>query len=129
MDKILNLKTHTQNGNIGFGYSIAYYTSKGFTVSIPLNDSQKYDLIYDDNISLKKVQVKTTRQKSKSDNFIVGLRTISGRKVLGFDYESFDFLFVLTDDKEIYEIPSIILKDYKNSITLNDKFQKYKVKL
>ena len=129
MDKILNLKTHTQNGNIGFGYSIAYYASKGYIVSIPLNDSQKYDLVYDDGNSLNKIQVKTTRQKLKSGNFTVGLRTISGNKVLGFDYESFDFLLILTDDKELYEIPSIILKNYKNSITLGEKFQKYRVML
>ena len=120
-----NFETHTKQGNAGLGYAIAYYTSKGHSVSIPLNDSQKYDLIVDINDILFRVQVKTTKQKLK--NFKVSLRTISGRKVLGFKPSSFDILFVLTSEKSLYEIPSEVLFSYKNSINLTDKWNKYKV--
>ena len=39
--------------------AIAYYTSKGFPVLLPLNDTQKYDLAID-NQKLLRVSVKTT---------------------------------------------------------------------
>lgn len=32
-------------GNLGFGKAIEYFTSYGITVALPLNDTQKYDLI------------------------------------------------------------------------------------
>jgi hypothetical protein len=39
-------------GNIGLGEAIAYFTGAMMTVSVPLNDSQPYDLIVDDGKSL-----------------------------------------------------------------------------
>ena len=38
-----NYKSH--QGNVGLGRAIAYYTEKGYTVMLPLNDTQKYDLV------------------------------------------------------------------------------------
>lgn len=32
-------------GNSSLGIAIAYFTNKNYTVSIPLNDTQDYDLI------------------------------------------------------------------------------------
>ena len=40
-------------GKAGLAVAIGYYGSKGYTVSVPLNDTQDYDLIVDDGISLK----------------------------------------------------------------------------
>lgn len=40
--------------------AIAYFTSNDYTVSIPLNDTQDYDLIIEKNNVLKTVQVKAT---------------------------------------------------------------------
>ena len=38
--------TNSQSqGNVGMGQAISYYTQKGYTVSIPLNDCQEYDLV------------------------------------------------------------------------------------
>ena len=34
-----------RQGNIGIGAAIAWFTVHGYTVSIPLTDSQDYDLI------------------------------------------------------------------------------------
>ena len=123
---MLNFENYTKQGNVGLGYSIAYYTSKGYIVALPLNDAQKYDLIYD-NGKLNRVQVKTTRGKSKSGKFIVQLKTVSGRKNLGFHPDKFDFLFVLTEDFKMYEIPSIKLMNYKSAIVLNENFEEYKL--
>ena len=35
-------ETNKQKGNTGLGIAIAYYTSNGYIVSIPLNDPQEY---------------------------------------------------------------------------------------
>ena len=51
-----------KQGDIGMCYAIAYFSKMGYTVSIPITDSQDYDLIID-NGTLLKVQVKTTRCK------------------------------------------------------------------
>ena len=56
----MHFKTNKEKGNTGLGIAIAYYSSNGYTVSIPLNDTQDYDLIVDKSNVLKKVQVKTT---------------------------------------------------------------------
>ena len=41
-----NYKSH--QGNFGLGAAIAYYTSQCIPISIPLNDTQGYDLVIDD---------------------------------------------------------------------------------
>ena len=33
-----------EKGNAGLGAAIAYFSSNGYSVSIPLNDTQDYDL-------------------------------------------------------------------------------------
>lgn len=40
--------------------AIAYFSTNGYTVSIPLNDTQDYDLIVEKNGILQRVQVKAT---------------------------------------------------------------------
>ena len=78
---IFNECTNSQSqGNVGMGQAIAYYTQKGQTVSIPLNDCQEYDLVVEYPDGLKKVQVKTTKSKAPSGRYVVGLRTMSGYK-------------------------------------------------
>lgn len=40
----MKFNTNKEKGNTGLGMAIAYYTSKGYTVSIPLNDTQDYEI-------------------------------------------------------------------------------------
>lgn len=42
--------TNKEKGNSGLGMAIAYFSSNGFTVSIPLNDTQDYDLVIEKNL-------------------------------------------------------------------------------
>ena len=42
-------KSNKEKGNAGLGIALAYYSTNGYTVSIPLNDTQDYDLIVDKN--------------------------------------------------------------------------------
>lgn len=100
----------SKQGNIGLGAAIAYYTSKGLSISLPLNDTQKYDLIVDEDGKLSRVSVKTTRQIIKSGKFIVQLRNTGGSsgksKSRNFENTSCDKLFILTKEGTMYEIPS-----------------------
>ena len=50
----MQFNSNKEKGNTGLGIAIAYYTSNGYTVSIPLNDTQDYDLIVDKNDILNK---------------------------------------------------------------------------
>jgi len=122
-------KTNKEKGNISLGIAIAYYTSNGYTVSIPLNDTQDYDLIVDKENILKKVQVKSTSCKTKYGNYQVALKSCGGTK--GKTYKTvietnIDELFILVEDLSMYILP---VEEVKNKSTLNicDKYEKYKV--
>lgn len=70
-----NYKSH--QGNVGLGRAIAYYTEKGYTVMLPLNDTQKYDLVIDKDGLLQRVSVKTTQFiANKKNEFSVLLKNV-----------------------------------------------------
>lgn len=66
--------TNKEKGNTGLGIAIAYYTSNGYVVSIPLNDTQDYDLIVEKDNKLSKIQVKATACKTKYGVYQVSLK-------------------------------------------------------
>jgi HJR/Mrr/RecB family endonuclease len=53
-----------KQGDVGLGQAIAWFTRNSYTVSLPLTDSQDYDLIVDKDNVLYRVQVKTTSNKN-----------------------------------------------------------------
>lgn len=125
-----NAKNTKQQGNIGISSAILYYTKLGYCVSLPLNDSQDYDLVVDKDNTLFKVQVKTTSCVKPSGSFAVELRNKGGTS--GIQYSttsdgSSGILFILCMDGSMYEIPKEVYKDIKSSITLGTQYQKYRV--
>ncbi len=58
-------KSNKEKGNTRLGIAIAYYSSNGYIVSIPLNDIQDYDLIVDKANELKRIQVKAILCRTK----------------------------------------------------------------
>ena len=123
-----NCKNSKAQGNIGLASAIQYFVSKGYGVSIPLNDSQSYDLVIDDGEKLIAVEVKTTKQRLPSDNYLVDLRSSGGTK--GDTYsrvsESFcDYLFVLTEMGDKFLIPKSVVP--RCSITFSGEWLNYKV--
>lgn len=50
-----------QKGDISVSRVIAALLEQGHSVSLPFGDNDRYDLIWDDRIDLKRVQVKTGR--------------------------------------------------------------------
>ena len=126
----MNFKTNKEKGNTGLGIAIAYYSSNGYTVSIPLNDTQDYDLIVDKNNHLEKVQVKATSCKTKYNSYQVALKSCGGTK--GKEYKTIidtniDIVFILTDKMDIYIIPKEKIKN-KSTINLCNKYDEFKIK-
>ena len=126
-----NYKTH--QGNFGLGRAIAYYTGQCIPVMIPLNDSQKYDLVIDSpDKGLQRVSVKTTQGKSKSRKFQVQLKNSTlgsdHNTIRRFDNTTCDILFIVTIDGNIYEIPTSNV-NATCSITLNEDYDQYLVRL
>ena len=127
----MNFKTNKEKGNSGLAMSIAYFTTNGYTVSIPLNDTQDYDLIIEKNNALSTVQVKTSGCISKSKNYQVALKSCGGTK--GETYKTIidtkiDEVFIVTDTMEMFIIP---IEEIKNKTTLNlcEKYEKNRVKV
>ena len=125
----MNFDNNKEKGNSGLGMAIAYFSTRGYTVSIPLNDTQDYDLVIEKDGFLKMVQVKATGCKTKNNIYQVALKSCGGTK--GKEYKTIintniDFIFILNADLEMYLIPK---KDITNKSTINlgKRTEKYRV--
>ena len=120
-----------KQGDKGLGIAIGYYAAKGYTVSIPLTDSQSYDLIVEIEHVLQRVQVKTATFQ-RNGKYECNLKVCGGNRSAGniikrFDATTVDVIFVVTEEMTMYHIPS----DKTNSTTilvLGPKYQEYIVK-
>ena len=116
-------------GNSSLGIAIAYFSTRGYVVSIPLNDTQDYDLIVELNHVMYRVQVKGTTFKTKYGVFQVSLKSCGGTK--GKIYKTVrdthvELLFVVTSRLEKYLIPIESLKN-KSTLNLGQTYQRYLV--
>ena len=107
-------KNSKKQGDAGLGAAIAYFTSMGYTVCVPLTDSQDYDLVIDLGDELARVQVKTSVYKNKG-KCQVGLRVNGGNrsgegKTKFFDRLKVEYLFILLDDGRTFCIPSSVVE-------------------
>jgi hypothetical protein len=99
-------------------------------VSIPLIDSQPYDLVVDDGGSLHRVQIKTTTYRTSYGVFCVQLATNGGNRSFTtkpFEPASCDLLYVLTDAGDRFVIPSSVIPA-KRSLSLGSKVARYRVR-
>ena len=128
-----NCKNTKQQGNIGLGTAIQYFTQNLYSVSLPLNDSQDYDLIVEDRDgTLKKVQVKTSTQKSKYETYAINLRVLGGNSKQNYIHKKaneviYDWLFILCENGDRYLIPKETIKDIKSTITVGKEYLEYKI--
>lgn len=124
-------KNTKAQGNIGMAEAIAYFVRLGYTVSIPLNDSQEYDLVVDIDNLLSKIQVKTTRAKTAYGIYTVQLRNTGGTSGIVnsriCDSSNIDYLFILTEESTKYLIPFTDVEHLTNSLNLGEKYTKYVV--
>lgn len=122
-----NLNTKKQ-GDAGLGVAVGWFAATGYTVAIPLTDSQPYDLIVDRDGRLRRVQVKTTTYRPKGA-FAVSLTVKGGNrsgtgKIKKLDPSTVDDVFVLTGDGKMYLIPVEHVGQY---FTLSSRFDVFEV--
>ena len=127
-------ETNKDKGRAGMSLGIAYFGANGYTVNIPLNDTQWYDFVAEKDGIFYTVQCKAT---GSNDNAVL-LKSCGGTKGTAYDNvinHPLDFLFCLDKDMNMYLIPGEDIKNSGNtkSITLrtepnknNQGFQTYK---
>ena len=122
-----------KQGDIGVAVAIAYYTLNGYSVSTPLSDSQRYDLITDKDNKLKRIQVKTTSQVNTSNIYTVELSTQGGNQSWGYSIkyitqDEADEIFVYCLNGEIYVLPIDLVVGVRR-LRLSENYNLYKAVL
>jgi len=125
-------KNSKMQGNAGIGSAINYFVKNGYIVSIPLTDTQEYDLVVEINNELKKVQVKTTFCLTKNGFYKADLRTSGGNRSRNynilFNKVNIDYLFILTESNDAYFIDCKKVKG-SSTITLGEDYKEFKIKV
>ena len=126
---LLGLANSKKQGDVGMGVAIGWFSANGYTVCVPLTDSQDYDLVIDNGNKLCKVQVKTTRFCVREGIYQANLKVCGGNrsgtgKTKLFQSSFVDFLFIVTQAGIKYLIPSgEVLAT--SAIVLGSKWNKY----
>lgn len=112
-------------GNIALGKAISYFTEQEYVVSLPLNDSQCYDLIIEKDGYLQMVQVKYTSEQKENGNYVCRLQTKNKQKIYYSLKDSVcNLLFCYCSNNDMYLIPITEIKN-SNSLTLFREKSKY----
>jgi len=112
--------TNKQLGRIGLSMAINYFIINGYTVSLPLNDTQWYDLIIEKDGVFETVQCKCT----DTQNNRISLRSTGGTKGEVYDnvvnYPNLTYLFCVDSNRNCFNIPikDLLLEQNTNSIAL-----------
>ena len=119
--------TNKHIGNASLGTAIGYFSNEGYIVSIPLTDTQDYDLLVDIDGTIKKIQVKGTSFKTKYGIYQVSLKSSGGTK--GKIYKTIkntdvDFVFIACENGEMYLIPKNKLNN-NSTLNLGKFYNKY----
>lgn len=123
----MKMDNNKSKGKAGLAVAIGYYGSIGYTVNLPLNDTQDYDLIIDDGETLKKVQVRCTGQSNYYGGYNVSVRSCGGTKGTSYSHikdTNIDILFVVCTNGWMFEIPKNEIVQ-SSSINLYSKKSKY----
>lgn len=95
-------------GDIGEQTALLFALKRGWGVSKPVGDRLPYDLIFDINNSLYRIQVKCAWYDEKSGNYLCdNRRTKTNRKEMKRDFyqkNDFDFCLVYIEDKDVFYI-------------------------
>lgn len=127
-------ESNKDKGRAGMALAIAYFGSNGYTISIPMNDTQWYDLVIEKDGIFQTVQCKATGSKQNE----IYLRSCGGTNGGTYDNvlnHAVDYLFCLDQSGNMYVIPVDDIKNYNSTqktITLrtsptsnNQGFQTY----
>lgn len=114
--------TNKEKGMAGLSLAVAYYGSNGYVVSIPLNDTQDYDLVIEKDDIFQTVQCKATGTESNQ----ISLRTAGCNTKGAHIYKTVidtdvDLLFCIDRQQNLFSIPVKELKKYGNTSSLTLK--------
>lgn len=128
----MNEISRKQIGRIGLTMAINYFTIKGYTISLPINDTQWYDLIIEKDGIFETVQCKATQTSDGTIDF----RSTGGTKGNVYDnlknHSELDWLFCVDKDLNMWLFP---VKELNNNRQIklrtepnknNQGFQTYK---
>ena len=103
--------TNKQIGRIGLSMAINYFTLKGYTISLPLNDTQWYDMVIEKDNKFYTVQCKATQTELDEIN----IRSCGGTKGAEYDtilnHPELDYLFCVNKNLECWLIPFKALQE------------------
>lgn len=85
---------------------LLYVTKKGYSVSIPFGDKDRYDQIWDINGKLVKVQVKTSHNYTKNNGSAIQFKTTgtSNGKTTCYSKQDIDY-FATFWEGQVYVVP------------------------
>ena len=121
-------------GRIGLSMAINYFTIQGYTISLPINDTQWYDLIIEKDGCFQTVQCKATATEEGSIDFRCTGGTDGGVYDNALDHPV-DILFCVNKELKSWVIPvkDLIKHGAKKQIKLREEppkngqgFQTYK---
>lgn len=118
--------TNRNKGRAGMSLGIAYFGANGYTVNIPLNDTQWYDLVVEKDGKFYTVQCKATGSKANN----VPLKSAGGTNGEVYDTvidHPLDYLFCVDRNQNMYLVPVSELRKYgnHNSLALRTENSKY----
>lgn len=125
-----------QVGRIGLSMAINYFTLQEYTISLPINDTQWYDLVVEKNGILETVQCKAT----KTTDGVIDFRSTGGTRGTEYDnllnHPDLDWLFCVDKDLNMWLLPIKEIPKDQGRIKLRSKpnkngrgFQTYKYKV
>ena len=101
-------ETNKDKGRAGLSAAIAYFGMNGYNVSIPLNDTQDYDLVVEKNGVFQRVQCKATGSKDGKIDFRITSGKHNGTTTKSMLDSDIELVFCINQNKTMYCIP---LKD------------------
>ena len=94
-------ETNKDKGRAGMALGIAYFGANGYTVSIPLNDTQWYDFVAEKDGKFYTVQCKATGSVAKE----ISLKSCGGTAGTAYDNvidHPLDFLFCMDSKQNLF---------------------------
>jgi len=112
-----------QKGDIAEQAAVLHALNMGWAVLHPVGDRLPYDLVFDVNGVLIKIQVKSAWLDEGSGNYRVeSRRTKTNRrqtKIERYEGSDFDFALLYIDDVDVfYVLPIEVFNSYKGAIAL-----------
>lgn len=120
-------KNSNKRGTFGLADAIYWFTANQYVVSVPLNDTQKYDLVVEKDGVLQRVSVKTVSHKPRGI-YVVKLKQQTIRYKKLFDNSKIELLYVVSDSGERWCIPSSTING-KSVLNLGQHYDEYKITL